>query len=693
MPRKLPYINREVSWLAFNDRVLQEAANPSVPLLERVKFLGIFSSNLDEFFRVRVGTLLRLEKMEYDADADVVMGGSPEEILSQIHDLVMEQRRKFDRIFRLVLKELENEGIHIIDERRLSPEQENFVNDYFIHEVRPFLIPILVDKLKEFPYLENQVLYLAIRLSKAANQNDKMYAMIQVPVNVLPRFTVLPKEGERTFIIMLDDIIRSGLKQVFSIFDYDIIEAYTIKLTRDAEIDISDDVTKSFFEKISRGLKQRETGRPVRFVYDREMPEDLLNYILEKNNLKNFDNLIPGSRYHNARNFINFPKVGPRHLQYEAVSPIPQPFFDKKTSFFRALKERDVLLHYPYQSYDYMVDFLREAAIDPAVRSIKMTLYRVAKNSKIINALISAIQNGKQVTVLLELQARFDEEANIFWTTKLRDAGATVIDGVPGLKVHSKLCLITRREDNRNVRYATIGTGNFNEITARLYSDHTLYTSDLRLTNEVRRIFTFFKNNYNVPTTRNLIMAPFSMRQQWSRLIRNEINNAKAGRKAHIYLKMNALVDRDLINLLYKASQAGVIIRIMARSICSLVPGIPGISENIEAYSIVDKYLEHSRIFVFANNGQELFYISSADWMIRNLDNRVEVATPIYDPRLQEELRVFMKAQFRDNQKARILNETQDNPFRVDSSGKCYRLQSDFYRLLNDELIKQESTG
>jgi polyphosphate kinase len=467
-------------------------------------------------------------------------------------------------------------------------------------------------------------------------------------------------------------------------FEFDSHKAYTIKLTRDAEIDIEDDVTQSFFQKISESIKQRQMGEPVRFVYDRHMPKELLNFILEKNDLSDFENIIGGGRYHNARDFIGFPKIGPRKFLYKNEEPHWHPLISKHKSIFNAIREKDILLQYPYHSFHHFIDLLREAAIDTKVTSIRVTLYRVASKSNVVNALINAIKNGKKVTVVMELQARFDEEANIYWTQLLRDAGAHVIDGVPGLKVHAKLCLITRHEDGKKVRYASIGTGNFNESTATIYSDHSFITINNKITREVKKVFDFFNNNYKVTTFKHLLVAPWYMRKKLIRMIRNEAKNALADKPAYIHFKLNSLVDRDMINELYKASQAGVKIKIIARGICSLIPGAKGVSENIEAISIVDKYLEHSRIFIFCNNDQPLYYISSADWMIRNLDNRVEVAAPIYDPEIQKELKLFFDVQWRDNTKSRLLNVDNLNKLRQTKDRKKCRAQVDMYKILNN---------
>ncbi len=673
------YISREISWLSFNDRVLQEAADPKVPLMERFKFLGIYSSNLDEFYSVRVGTLRRVIKEKIKVKAE--LGANPTALLNKIQKIVLEQRDKFDDIFTRLKKDLENQKIFIIDEMQLNQEQQEFVKTYLEQEVRPRLVPIMVNEHSPFPYLKNRIIYLAVYMIHRQVPVEKKFALIEVTADILPRFVKLPPIEDRKFIIMLDDIIRFGLRDIFAIFDFDDISAYTIKLTRDAEITIDDDVTISFFEKISKSIKQRKMGLPVRFVYDREMPEDLLEFILEKNNLKKFENLNPGGRYHNARDFVNFPNVGSSRLEYPKIQPLLHPNIGTYRSILQAIKDQDLLLHYPYQSFHHFIDLLREAAIDPNVISIKITLYRVAQKSNVVNSLINASQNGKSVTVVMELQARFDEEANIYWTKKLEEADIHLIDGVPGLKVHSKLCLITRMENGKKVHYGSVGTGNFNESTARVYSDHTLFTSDKRITGELVRVFEFLEKTYKSFSYKHLLVSPFYMRKRLLKMIKNETRNARAGKEAYIYLKLNSLVDQEMIKKLYRASQAGVKIRMIVRGICSLVPGIKDVSENIEVISIVDKYLEHSRILIFANDGDEKIYLSSADWMVRNLDNRVEVAVPVYHPEIQKEIKQFLEIQFQDTVKARIINQNQDNTYKKGTG--TYQAQNDIYHSLD----------
>ncbi len=674
------FVNREISWLSFNERVLQEAADPSLPLLERLKFLGIYSSNQDEFFSVRVGTVHRM--IDAGVKSSEIIGDPPKKTMKMIHKRVLQLRDRFEEIFTKLEKELQEEKIFIINETELSLEQQDFVREYFISKVRPRLVPIMFRELRKFPYLKNQAIYLAVAMYKYRDPQDFNYALIEVPADVLPRYVPLPSKAGTQYMIMLDDVIRFGLTNIFSIFDYDSISAYTIKLTRDAELDIDDDVMKSFFEKISEGLKQRERGETVRFVYDREIPEDLLHIILSGLNLKNFENIVSGGRYHNARDFINFPEVGSGSLLYEKSKQIRHPDLPVNRSILDVIRNKDVMLCYPYHSFDHMIDLLREAAIDPNVINIKMTFYRVAKNSNVVNALINAVKNGKSVTVVIELQARFDEMANIYWTQKLEEAGATIIDGVPGLKVHAKLCEITRMENDIPVTYACIGTGNFNESTAHVYSDHSLLTSNPAITKEVKHLFDFFEHTYKHISYDHLIVAPHYMRNKIYRLINTEIKNAKNGKHAYICLKMNNLVDRRMIEKLYEASQAGVKIRMIIRGICSLVPGIKGLSENIEVASIVDKYLEHSRVFIFCNGGHEKYFISSADWMVRNLDRRVEVAVPIYDKSIQEELKQFMEIQFADNTKARVINKELDNRYvKRRRASNERRAQDDLYKL------------
>jgi len=688
MPTNKPtFINREISWLSFNARVLQEATDPTVPLIERIKFLGIFSSNLDEFFRVRVATMKRLMKLGNRAKS--LIGYDPEQILDEIQEVVAQQQKRFEQVYGQIVKELEKQYIFIVDKEELSATQEEFVLSYYQQKVCPALVPLMIDQFTKFPPLNEDVLYLAVHLEKDTAAKTVKYALAEVPTKELSRFVVLPSEDGETKIMLLENVIRYGLQDSFSIFKkfrYNVCQAFPIKITRDAELDIEDDVTQSFIEKISKSVKRRTKGQPVRLTYDKRIEDDFLKILTKRLGFSKYDAVLPEGRYLNFKDFIKFPKVDSDNLQYPSYSPLPHKHVHSQRSLLKTIRKKDFLLHYPYQSFHYMIDLLREAAVDPRVTSIRMTLYRVAEMSKIVNALSKAAKNGKTVTALFEFQARFDEEANIYWANRLIEDGVRVIQGIPELKIHAKLCLIARKERGKSFRYVAIGTGNFNEDTARLYCDHTLFTADEQITSEVRNLFSFLRTNYKIKSYKHLLVSPFSMREEWTKLIKKEINNAKAGKEAYIILKLNSLADRPMIEALYRASRAGVEIRLIVRGICSLIPGVPGISENIEAISIVDKYLEHSRIFVFCNNGNPKYYISSADWMVRNLDHRVEVACPIYDKDIQRELQTYLDIQWKDNTKARIINSAQDNQYRHNPSESPVKAQEAIYQFLKSEL-------
>ena len=540
----------------------------------------------------------------------------------------------------------------------------------------------MLDSPSPFPYLKDRLGYLIIKLGRKDSSKKNKYAIIEVPTDTISRFVVLPKEKDKNYILLLDDVIRYCLDDIFQNFDHDYIESYNIKLTRDAEINIDTDLSKSFVEKISKGLKARKTGQPVRLVYDSEIAPDMLDFIMKKIKLGKDDNPIPGGRYHNFKDFISFPNIGHPDLSYKKNIPLKHPDLKDQSSIIKVIKKKDVLLTYPYQSFDHIIDLLREASIDPKVQSIRITLYRVAKNSNIVKALINALKNGKQVTAVIELQARFDEEANIYWSGKLQEEGAKVIYGVPGLKVHSKLFLITRKESGKINHYAHIGTGNFNGDTSKVYTDQTLLTSNKIITEEIEKVFDFYLDNFKGGIYKHLLVSPFFMRKRLVQLINKEIQNAKANKPASIILKLNNLVDDEMIRKLYEASAEGVKIKLIVRGICSLVAGVSGLSENIEAISIVDKYLEHSRVFIFHNNGDEKYFISSADWMTRNLDHRSEVAVPIYDKEIQQQLKKIINILWSDNTKVRILGSTQNNSYRKSNSKVKIRAQEEIYTLL-----------
>jgi polyphosphate kinase len=681
--KNVELLNRELSWLSFNERVLQEAEDKTVPLIERIKFMGIYSNNRDEFFRVRVATIKRMVKV--GRKAKDILGEEPEILLGKIQKTVIGQTNKFEGIYEELLHDLGKQGIYILNERMLNEEHGKFVRQYFHDEVMPTLVPIMVDSSPRFPYLSDRSVYFLVKI----NRGDKKpkYSLIEVPSAILSRFVTLSKQGEKKYIILLDDVIRFCLDDVFSIFEHESVEAYSIKLTRDAELDIDNDLTQSIVEKISKSLKKRKRGAPVRLTYDNDMPNDMLDFLMRKINLLKTDNLIPGGRYHNFKDFMNFPNVGSSDLQYKNPRTLDHEAFAEAKSFLKIIREKDVLLSYPYHNFHHIIDVLREASIDPKVQSIKITLYRVAKQSRVVNALINAVKNGKKVIVVVELQARFDEEANLHWADKLKEEGAHVIYGVPGLKVHSKLFLITRRENSKTIKYAHIGTGNFNEQTSKFYCDCSLLTSDKRITEDVDRLFIFYADNLKAGNYKHLLVAPFFMRKKINNLINKEIENMKAGKPAHIILKLNNLVDREIIKKLYDASEAGVNIKLIIRGICCLIPG-ESFSKNIEAISIVDKYLEHSRVFIFCNGGNEKYFLSSADWMSRNLDHRSEVAVPVHDKEVQKELRTIIDIQWEDNMKARIINKKQDNQYRTTGGKVKVRAQDEIYKWLRQKKSK-----
>jgi polyphosphate kinase len=654
------YIPKEISWLSFNARVLQEAENKDVPLIERFKFLGIYSNNLDEYFRVRVATLKRLSI--FGSKSKDILGYNPKSTLKKIQEIVLAQNAKFEKIYSGLLHELEKHKIHFINEKQLNPEQAEFVQTYFHKEVRTRLMPFLIEKDSELPNLTDDAIYLAIYLVKTESQK-KRFALLEIPTNILPRFILLPDREDEKYIIFLDDIIRYGLKEIFFIFDFDDITAYTIKLTKDAELDIADDISESYIDKLSRSLQQRKKGTPVRFIYDRNMPDELLRIITKKLNFGPDDVVIPSNRYHNFKDFMKFQNLGRRKLYFDPLPPIPHRDIQSGKSILSAIKKKDIMLFFPYHPFDQFIDLLREASIDPYVTSIQITLYRLARNSSVINALLNAVRNGKSVTTVVELQARFDEEANINYGNKLLEEGVKVIYGVPGLKVHSKLCLITRVKNDTTQRYAAVGTGNFNEDTARVYTDLLLLTTEKKITNEVFKAFSFFNVNYKKDSYYHLVLSPFFLRNKIILLIENEIRNARAGKKAFIYLKLNNLTDTEIIDYLYEASSAGVKIRLIIRGMLSLVPGKKNLSENIHAIGIVDRFLEHSRYMIFCNGGEDQIFISSADIMPRNLDHRIEVTCPIFDKNIKCEIRKIFDIQWEDNVKARLFDEAQTNKF------------------------------
>jgi polyphosphate kinase len=678
------YIPKEISWLSFNERVLQEAENKEVPLIERFKFLGIYSNNLDEYFRVRVATLKRLS--QYVPKSKEVLGFNPKATLKKIQEIVLSQNAKFEKVYSYLIQELVKHKIHLINEKQLNQEQSDFVRNYFLKEVRTRLMPYLIEKDTELPNLTDDAIYLAICLRKKET-DKKRYALLEIPTDLLPRFIILPEIGDDKYIIYLDDIIRLGLKDIFFLFDYDEFSSYAIKLTKDAELEIVDDISESYIEQLSRSIHQRKWGSPVRFIYDRRMPEELLKILTKKLNFGSDDVVIPAERYQNLKDFMHFPNLGKKKFYYEPLIPIPHRDIQPGKSILSAIKKRDLMLYFPYHPFDHFIDLLREASIDPYVTSIQITLYRLARNSSVINALMNAVRNGKSVTTVVELQARFDEEANILWGNKLMEEGVKVIYGVPGLKVHSKLLLITRVKNDLTQRYAAIGTGNFNEDTARVYTDHLLLTTNLKITNEVLKAFNFFNVNYKKDNYYHLVLSPFSLRNKMTLLIENEIKNALAGKKAYIHIKLNNLTDAEIIDKLYEASTAGVSIKLIIRGMISLVAGVKDVSENIKAIGIVDRFLEHSRFMIFCNGGDEEIYISSADLMTRNIDHRIEVTCPVFDKSIRNDLKNIFDIQWNDNIKARKLDATLSNKF-VKPGKKQLQSQVEVYNYLNKSKSK-----
>ncbi|MDM8004326.1 MAG: polyphosphate kinase 1, partial [Bacteroidota bacterium] len=630
------YIPKEISWLSFNYRVLQEAANNEVPLLERFNFLGIYSNNLDEYFRVRVATLRRLAL--FSSKAKNILGYSPKATLKSIQETVMIQNERFEATYAALLNELKKHRIHFVNEKQLDDDQEEFVRNYFRKEVRSRLMPLIISRENKLPNLTDDAIYFAVQL-RNGETDKKRYALLEIPSpKILPRFVRLPGKKGARYVIFLDDVIRWGLREIFSILPFDEISAYTVKVTRDAELEITDDISESYIDKISKSLQQRKKAIPVRFVHDREMPADFLKILSKKLGLGTEDVIMPGNRYHNFKDFMKFIEVEGQGLNYPRLVPVRHPSLEYGRSILSVIRKRDILLYFPYHPFDHLIDLLREASIDPAVTSIQITLYRLARNSSVINALMNAARNGKSVTTVVELQARFDEEANILWGNKLTDEGVKVIYGVPGLKVHSKLCLITRVKGEVTQRYAAVGTGNFNEDTASVYTDHLLLTSDKKITNEVFKAFSFFSANYRKDKFYHLLVSPFGLRNRLIALIENEIKNARDGKEAWIRIKINNLTDEEIISKLYKAGDAGVQVNLIVRGMFSMAPGAKGVSENIKAISIVDRFLEHSRFMIFCNGGDELVYITSADIMPRNLDHRIEVTCPVWDTALKKEI-------------------------------------------------------
>ncbi len=671
---KNQYINREISWLRFNERVLQESADPNTPLIERFRFLGIFSNNLDEFFKVRYATVKRV------VDAGAKLKGAlgdekPKALLAEITAIVIAQQKKSLEILNDIELELEEKNIFLINEKEINADQAAFISDYFTQKVSPVLMTIILNDLADFPTLKDTAAYLAVKmtmpleeseagtLNRIRRKKDLRYALIEIPKSV-DRFVVLPNEGDKQYIMMLDDIIRFNLGKIFNMFSYTKIAAHMIKITRDAELDMDNDLSKSFIEKIYESVEERKISDPVRFVYDMSIEKDTLKFLKDKMKIEGTDSVIPGGRYHNRRDYMSFPSLGREDLLYSKTTPLPVKGVPAEGSLLSYIAEKDFLQYTPYHTFSYITRFLKEAALDPKVKTIKITVYRLANNSQIAASLINAVKNGKQVTVQIELQARFDEHANIEYAEKLQAEGVKLIFGVRGLKVHSKICLIEREEGASLKRYGFVSTGNFNESTARIYTDYTLFTAHDPILKELEKVFDFFETTYKIHKYKHLIVSPHYTKNVFKKLIDKEIAFAKAGKPASIKIKMNSFTSYKMVDKLYEASRAGVKIQLIIRGICCLVPGIPGMSEKIEVISVIDKFLEHTRLFIFGNDNNPKIYISSADWMTRNLDYRVEVGCPIYDTDIQSELIDSFNMSWNDNVKARVLSNEQQSAYK-----------------------------
>lgn len=683
---KKKIIVRDISWLSFNNRVLQEAADDTVPLLERIKFLGIFSNNLDEFFRVRVAALQRMAELGNKAKMHLEI--NPESILEDIQEIVLNQQREFDRIWNEILRELKKQKIFLLKDTQLNKTQQQFVLNYFNDEVRGNVIPLIIESIHSFPFLNDKSIYLACTLSKKDKSVAKRFALLSVPARRLPRFVVLPSKSTEKQLILLEDVIRFCLPTIFSFFGYDTFSAHIIKVTRDAEIDLDNDVSTSLIQKIEKGLKNRKKGKPVRFVFDKAIDPSLLTYLVKRLGLSRKDNLIPGGRIHNFKDFMNFPSEVFNEKKVRK-KPFIHPKLNNVTSVSHVVLKQDILLNFPYHSFETIIDLLREAAIDPTVQSIKVTCYRLASRSKIVNALTNAVRNGKKVTAVIELRARFDEEANLEWKEELEEAGVNVLLGIPNMKVHAKLCIIKKKIGTKIIEYGFISTGNLNERTAKVYGDHCLLTANASIMVDINKIFRYLENPaINLPilsTCKTLLVSPVSMRKQLLQLINKEIYFAKKKKHASITLKLNSLSDEVMIDKLYDAAKVGVEINIIVRGIfCMLTQNKQ--FKKVEAISIVDEYLEHARVMVFNHGGKEKAFISSADWMTRNIDHRIEAACPILSKELIEEIKDILKIQLSDNIKARILDNTLANNYVNPRNTKKVQSQVEIYNYLRKKI-------
>ena len=675
---------RDISWLAFNARVLQEAGDTEMPIAERLKFLGIFSNNLDEFFRVRVAALNRM--MMLGKNAKMHLEENPEQILKRIQDIVMEQQRSFEKTFQEILGAMKEQKVSFLNDTQLNAQQRNLVQTYFNEKVRTNIFPLMIESIPELPNLHDKSIYMACMLGNTQNSFMNSYALIEVPTDRLPRFFVIPGHKGYRHVILLEDIIRCCLPELFTQFGFDLFEGYIIKVTRDAELDIDDDLQTNVIERIEKGLKNRKKGKAVRLVYDKTIQKNLLAYLCKLLNLTRRDHLIPGGRIHNFKDFMDFP-ADVFHEKVARKKPFVHPLLHQPIRILNVLDQRDVMLHFPYHSFDSIIDLLREAAIDPFVETIKITCYRLAKESKVVNALVNAVRNGKKVLVVLELRARFDEEANLRWKRVLEDEGVRVIHGLPTMKVHAKLCLITKKVGKVLKSYGFVSTGNLNENTARVYGDHCLLTSNKKVMADVSKVFHFIEKPVHpekLKVCKTLIVSPVQTRSVFQQLILQEQKMFKEGKEAGLQIKLNSLADEALIRTIYKCAQMGMNTELIIRGICCAHSSHPDWKKNIHAISIVDEFLEHARVIHF--KAQDLVFISSADWMVRNIDHRVEASVPVLQEDIKKELKDILDIQLKENVKARLIDNDQRNGYKtVEHKSEKIRSQVEIYEYLKNK--------
>ena len=675
------YIDRDLSWMYFNRRILQEATRENVPLLERLGFLGIYSNNLDEFFRVRMATLSRIAECE-----DKSLRQESEharKLIKRINRLNAVYAKEYEEALAGVRSRLRDEHIFLLNENELDEEQQRYVRRFFRQRLSGFVSPVWITAARQLTEETDDSIYLAVKMNTEGRKAGD-YALIELPVQVSGRFVRLPDRDGNKYLMYLDDVIRYCLPFIFGGLGYTHFEAYAFKFTKDAEMEIGNDLRTGVLQKISKGVKSRRKGDALRVIYDQDMPAALHKRVMNLLNLDKLDTVQAGGRYHNHKDLMAFPDCGRDDLKYPVWKPIVRPETNSsRDSVLRMVQEEDRFIHVPYHSFDYYIRLLQEAAIHKEVKSIKTTLYRLAKDSKVVKALICAARNGKKVTVVIELLARFDEASNINWSKKMQDAGVNVIFGVENLKVHSKITHIGMRNGSD---IACVSTGNFHEGNARVYTDYMLMTAAKNIVKDVNAVFTFIEKPYMPVTFKELLVSPNEMKKKFVRLINNEIKNRQQGKPAYIKVKINHITEPEMVRKLYEASENGVRVDLLVRGNCSLVTGIPGKSDNIRICGIIDRYLEHSRIFIFANGGEKKCFIGSADWMPRNLDNRIEVVTPVYDAKIKEDLEMVIDYGLRDTMQGRIVDGTGENRPWTTEDGEAFRSQEQLYLHYREQL-------